>query len=48
MQIKGQVSCPPGYTMVLAYRVAIVPEPCSALLLLGGGTALLGLRRRRN
>ena len=35
-------------TMVLAYRVTIVPEPCSALLLLGGGTALLGLRRRRN
>ncbi len=34
--------------MVLAYRVTIVPEPCSALLLLGAGTALLGLRRRRN
>lgn len=34
-------------TVVLAYRVTIVPEPCSGALLMGAAAGLLGLRRRR-
>lgn len=35
-------------TMFMAYRVTIVPEPGSALLLSGGALSLFGLRRRRS
>ncbi|MDB6174369.1 MAG: autotransporter outer rane beta-barrel protein [Chthoniobacteraceae bacterium] len=34
-------------TMFLAYRVTVVPEPCSALLISGGAAGLLARRRRR-